>query len=59
MREASISGIVALRASVSRPVQKGKGPELTGDGLIRMMEVAYGDVQDEDKIRYEDRYGRA
>ncbi|MBD3266584.1 cupin domain-containing protein [bacterium] len=25
---------------------------------IRMMEVAYGDVQDEDKIRYDDKYGR-
>lgn len=30
-----------------------------GDGLFRMMEVAYGDVHDEDKVRYEDRYGRA
>jgi len=30
-----------------------------GDGLFRMMEVAYGEVQDEDKVRYEDRYGRA
>jgi mannose-6-phosphate isomerase-like protein (cupin superfamily) len=29
------------------------------DGLLRMMEVAYGEVQDEDKVRYEDRYGRA
>ena len=28
------------------------------DGLLRMMEVAYGDVQDEDKVRYDDRYGR-
>lgn len=26
--------------------------------LIRMMEVAYGDVQDEDKVRYNDKYGR-
>ena len=31
----------------------------TGDGLLRMMEVAYGEVQDEDKVRYEDRYGRS
>jgi len=28
------------------------------DGLLRMMEVAYGEVRDEDKVRYEDRYGR-
>jgi mannose-6-phosphate isomerase-like protein (cupin superfamily) len=25
---------------------------------IRMFEVAYGDVQDEDKVRYEDKYNR-
>ncbi len=30
-----------------------------GGGLLRMMEVAYGEVKDEDKVRYEDRYGRA
>jgi mannose-1-phosphate guanylyltransferase/mannose-6-phosphate isomerase len=30
-----------------------------GDKLLRMMEVAYGYVQDDDKIRYEDKYGRA
>jgi len=30
-----------------------------GSGLLRMMEVAYGEVQDEDKVRYEDRYGRS
>jgi mannose-6-phosphate isomerase len=30
-----------------------------GSGLLRMMEVAYGQVRDEDKVRYEDRYGRA
>jgi mannose-1-phosphate guanylyltransferase/mannose-6-phosphate isomerase len=29
-----------------------------GTGLLRMMEVAYGEVRDEDKVRYEDRYGR-
>jgi mannose-6-phosphate isomerase len=29
-----------------------------GDGLLRMMEVAYGPVNDEDKVRYEDKYGR-
>ncbi len=29
------------------------------DGLLRMMEVAYGRVRDEDKVRYEDKYGRA
>ena len=28
------------------------------DGLLRMMEVAYGEVHDSDKVRYEDRYGR-
>jgi mannose-1-phosphate guanylyltransferase/mannose-6-phosphate isomerase len=28
------------------------------DKEFRMMEVAYGDVQDEDKVRYEDKYGR-
>ncbi len=26
--------------------------------LIRMMEVAYGNVQDDDKVRYDDKYGR-
>jgi mannose-6-phosphate isomerase-like protein (cupin superfamily) len=31
----------------------------TGSAPFRMLEVAYGDVQDEDKVRYEDRYGRA
>jgi mannose-1-phosphate guanylyltransferase/mannose-6-phosphate isomerase len=30
-----------------------------GGGLFRMMEVAYGDVQDEDKVRYSDKYGRS
>lgn len=30
-----------------------------GDQLFRMMEVAYGNVQDNDKVRYEDKYGRA
>ena len=25
---------------------------------FRMLEVAYGDVQDDDKVRYEDKYGR-
>lgn len=30
-----------------------------GDELLRMMEVAYGEVRDEDKVRYEDRYGRS
>ena len=29
------------------------------DRLFRMMEVAYGDVQDDDKVRYDDKYGRA
>ena len=28
------------------------------DKPIRMFEVAYGEVKDEDKVRYEDRYGR-
>lgn len=31
----------------------------TGEEVFRMMEVAYGQVQDEDKVRYEDKYGRA
>ena len=26
---------------------------------LRMMEVAYGEVRDEDKVRHEDKYGRA
>ena len=30
-----------------------------GDGLLRMMEVAYGNVRDDDKVRYKDRYGRS
>lgn len=29
-----------------------------GNELLRMMEVAYGHVSDEDKVRYEDKYGR-
>ena len=29
-----------------------------GDKQLRMFEVAYGEVKDEDKIRYEDKYGR-
>jgi mannose-6-phosphate isomerase len=29
------------------------------DKQLRMMEVAYGQVRDEDKVRYEDKYGRA
>ena len=28
------------------------------DQIFRMMEVAYGDVRDEDKVRYDDKYGR-
>ena len=28
------------------------------DHEIRMFEVAYGDVQDEDKVRYDDKYNR-
>ena len=28
------------------------------DTKIRMFEVAYGEVKDEDKVRYEDKYGR-
>lgn len=27
--------------------------------MIRMFEVAYGEVKDEDKVRYEDKYGRS
>jgi mannose-1-phosphate guanylyltransferase/mannose-6-phosphate isomerase len=27
-------------------------------GQLRMLEVAYGDVRDDDKVRYEDKYGR-
>lgn len=30
-----------------------------GRETLRMFEVAYGPVSDEDKVRYEDRYGRA
>ncbi len=29
-----------------------------GTGPLRMFEVAYGEVRDDDKIRYEDKYGR-
>jgi mannose-6-phosphate isomerase-like protein (cupin superfamily) len=29
-----------------------------GKEPLRMFEVAYGEVRDEDKVRYEDRYGR-
>lgn len=28
------------------------------DHVFRMMEVAYGHVEDDDKVRYDDRYGR-
>lgn len=28
------------------------------DRIFRMMELAYGDVQDDDKVRYDDKYGR-
>jgi len=30
-----------------------------GFAPVRMFEVAYGPVSDEDKVRYEDKYGRA
>jgi mannose-1-phosphate guanylyltransferase/mannose-6-phosphate isomerase len=30
-----------------------------GTTLLRMLEVAYGEVKDEDKVRYDDGYGRA
>ena len=30
-----------------------------GSEQLRMLEVAYGSVQDNDKVRYEDKYGRA
>ena len=30
-----------------------------GDGVLRMMEVAYGQVDDDDKVRFDDKYGRA
>ena len=30
-----------------------------GSEQLRMLEVAYGNVQDDDKVRYEDKYGRA
>jgi mannose-6-phosphate isomerase len=29
-----------------------------GNQPLRMFEVAYGEVRDDDKVRYEDRYGR-
>ena len=29
-----------------------------GTELIRMFEVAYGEVNDDDKVRYDDKYGR-
>jgi mannose-1-phosphate guanylyltransferase len=29
-----------------------------GDKPLRMFEVAYGEVRDEDKVRYQDKYGR-
>ena len=29
-----------------------------GNTTLRMFEVAYGEVKDEDKVRYEDKYGR-
>lgn len=30
-----------------------------GTDILRMFEVAYGDVSEEDKLRYDDKYGRA
>jgi mannose-1-phosphate guanylyltransferase/mannose-6-phosphate isomerase len=31
---------------------------LHGTQPVRMIEIAYGEVRDEDKVRYEDKYGR-
>jgi mannose-1-phosphate guanylyltransferase/mannose-6-phosphate isomerase len=31
----------------------------SGTRPVRMVEVAYGEVRDEDKVRYDDKYGRA
>jgi mannose-6-phosphate isomerase len=42
-------------------IRRGMKHRLSNQGseILRMMEVAYGQVRDEDKVRYEDRYGRA
>ena len=41
-------------------IPRGTKHRLSNKGVepLRMFEVAYGEVQDEDKVRYEDKYGR-
>ncbi|MHC4538233.1 MAG: phosphomannose isomerase type II C-terminal cupin domain [Planctomycetota bacterium] len=50
-----------VRAGEEIFISRGTKHRLSNPGseLLRMMEVAYGEVRDEDKVRYEDRYGRA
>ena len=42
-------------------IPRGMRHRLTNRGSqeLRMLEVAYGDVRDDDKVRYQDKYGRA
>jgi mannose-6-phosphate isomerase len=50
-----------VRAGDEIFIPRGTKHRLSNPGrkLLRMMEVAYGRVRDEDKVRYEDKYGRA
>ncbi len=62
-------GVVEVGDQVRRPrafeeifIPRGTKHRLSnehGSGLLRMFEVAYGEVRDDDKVRYEDKYGRA
>jgi len=62
-------GVVQVDDQVLRPhaleeihIPRGAKHRLSnehGTAPLRMFEVAYGEVRDEDKVRYEDRYGRA
>ena len=61
-------GAVTVGEKVVRPhagdeifIPRGTKHRLSNRGgteRLRMVEVAYGEVRDDDKVRYEDRYGR-
>ncbi len=62
-------GVVQVGDEVLRPraydeilIRRGTKHRLSnesGTEPLRMLEVVYGEVRDEDKVRYEDKYGRA
>ncbi len=53
--------VMQMRAGEEIFIPRGTKHRLHNKGsqLFRMLEVAYGDVRDDDKVRYEDKYGRA